>query len=84
MVDRSKQGFSAPDASWFRGESIDYINRLLRDPRAQIYDFVNPAYVSRVLDQFKIEAPFAKRWDGHMHTAAKIATVGGTTAKTAT
>ena len=32
---RRKQGFSAPDASWFRGESIDYINRLLRDPRAR-------------------------------------------------
>src|SRR5437588_8866161 len=24
IIDRSKQGFSAPDASWFRGESIDY------------------------------------------------------------
>ena len=48
-----------------------------------IDDIVNHI-VSRVLDQFKIEAPFAKRWDGHMHTAAKIATVGGTTAKTAT
>jgi flavin prenyltransferase len=31
--------------------------------------------VMRVLDQFGIEAPFAKRWDGHMHTATKIATV---------
>ena len=48
-----------------------------------IDDIVNHI-VARVLDQFKIEAPFAKRWDGHMHTAAKIATVGGTTAKTAT
>ena len=24
-----KQGFSAPDASWFRGESIDYVRRVL-------------------------------------------------------
>jgi 4-hydroxy-3-polyprenylbenzoate decarboxylase len=37
--------------------------------------------VARVLDQFGIAAAFAKRWDGHMQTAAKIATVGGTTAK---
>src|SRR5262249_23656466 len=29
VAKRAKQGFSAPDASWFRGESIDYINRLL-------------------------------------------------------
>jgi 4-hydroxy-3-polyprenylbenzoate decarboxylase len=33
--------------------------------------------VARVLDQFHIPAPFAKRWDGHMQTAAKIATVAG-------
>ena len=25
----NKQGFSSPDASWFRGESIEYIKRLL-------------------------------------------------------
>jgi asparagine synthase (glutamine-hydrolysing) len=51
ILARTKQGFSAPDASWFRGESIDYINRLLRDSRARIYEFINPAYVGRVLDQ---------------------------------
>ena len=27
---------------------------------------------SGVLDQFDIPAPFANRWDGHMHTATKI------------
>jgi asparagine synthase (glutamine-hydrolysing) len=51
VVTRPKQGFSAPDASWFRGESIDYINRLLRDPRARIYEFLNPRYVGELLDQ---------------------------------
>jgi 3-polyprenyl-4-hydroxybenzoate decarboxylase len=40
--------------------------------------------VFRVLDQFGIAAPFAKRWDGHMQTAATIATLGGTTAKSGT
>jgi flavin prenyltransferase len=33
--------------------------------------------VMRVLDQFGIEAPFAKRWDGHMQTAATIAALAG-------
>jgi len=46
-------------------------------------DIVNHI-VSRTLDQFKIEAPFAKRWDGHMHTAAKIAAVVPPTAKSGT
>jgi asparagine synthase (glutamine-hydrolysing) len=50
VTERAKQGFSAPDASWFRGESIDYINRLLRDPKAALYDFVRRDYVSAVLD----------------------------------
>jgi 4-hydroxy-3-polyprenylbenzoate decarboxylase len=37
--------------------------------------------VFRVLDQLGIAAPFAKRWDGHMQTAATIAAVGGAAAK---
>ncbi|CAB4706443.1 unannotated protein [freshwater metagenome] len=48
---RPKQGFSAPDASWFRGESVDYLNRLLRDPDAAIYEFLEPRFVASVLDQ---------------------------------
>ncbi len=36
-----KQGFSAPDASWFQGESIDYVKRCILDPKARIYDFMD-------------------------------------------
>ena len=50
-LDAPKRGFSAPDASWFAGESIDYVNRLLRDPHARLRDFFNPAYVNNVLDE---------------------------------
>jgi asparagine synthase (glutamine-hydrolysing) len=50
VTERAKQGFSAPDASWFRGESIDYIDRLLRNPQALIYEFVERPFVSDVLD----------------------------------
>jgi len=50
ITERTKQGFSAPDASWFRGESIDYINRLLRDPKAIIHDFLDRKYVTEILD----------------------------------
>ena len=51
IATRTKQGFSAPDASWFRGESIEYVNRLLRARSARMYEFFNPAYVERVLEQ---------------------------------
>jgi asparagine synthase (glutamine-hydrolysing) len=48
---RAKQGFAAPDASWFRGESIDYVNRLLRDPGARVNDVLCRGYIGRVLDE---------------------------------
>jgi 4-hydroxy-3-polyprenylbenzoate decarboxylase len=44
--------------------------------RPQTVDDVVDHIVMRVLDQFGIEAPFAKRWDGHMQTAATIAPLG--------
>jgi 4-hydroxy-3-polyprenylbenzoate decarboxylase len=47
----------------------------------QTVDDIVDHIVFRVLDQFGIAAPFAKRWDGHMQTAAKITTVGATAAK---
>ncbi len=51
ITSRAKQGFSAPDASWFRGESIKYINQLLRDPKARLNEFVSRDYVAGVLDE---------------------------------
>jgi len=51
ITERIKKGFSAPDASWFRGESIDYVNSLLRNHKARIYEFITPDYVSRRLDE---------------------------------
>jgi asparagine synthase (glutamine-hydrolysing) len=51
VTTRRKQGFSAPDSSWFRGESIDYINGLLRDPEARINQYLQPCYVRDKLDE---------------------------------
>src|SRR5688572_29412088 len=54
LADAEKQGFSAPDASWFRGESIDYVRRTLLHPKARIYDFLDPkpvhAWINEHLD----------------------------------
>ncbi len=51
VTGRAKQGFSAPDASWFRGESIDYVNSLLRDRRSPVFDFLDPDFVASQLDE---------------------------------
>ncbi|WP_109259399.1 asparagine synthase (glutamine-hydrolyzing) [Hyphobacterium indicum] len=45
-----KQGFSAPDASWFKGESIDYVNRIVNDPNSRIYEFMNSSAVHKLVD----------------------------------
>lgn len=37
-----KQGFSAPDASWFRGESAEYVRDRLCTSGARIYDYLRP------------------------------------------
>lgn len=46
-----KQGFSAPDASWFKGESIEYVRRLLYNSNARIYDFLDRRSVQRLVDE---------------------------------
>ena len=51
VTGRVKQGFSAPDASWFRGESIDYVNNLLRSKETRIYDYLKKDYVTSRLDE---------------------------------
>jgi flavin prenyltransferase len=43
----------------------------------QTVDDVVNHIVARVLDQLGIDAPFAKRWDGRLQTAATIAALSG-------
>lgn len=41
VISREKQGFSAPDASWFKGESISYVKDKLLNKNARIYDYMD-------------------------------------------
>jgi len=50
IANREKQGFSAPDASWFKGESIDYVRRKLYHGSARIYDFMDAGAVRALVD----------------------------------
>jgi asparagine synthase (glutamine-hydrolysing) len=50
LTDQVKQGFSGPDASWFRGESIDYVRKIVYDPKAQMYEFLIPKTVQALVD----------------------------------
>ncbi|WP_010665083.1 asparagine synthase (glutamine-hydrolyzing) [Marinilabilia salmonicolor] len=44
-----KQGFSAPDASWFKGESVDYIRRLLFDRDARLYEYIDADVAQKLM-----------------------------------
>ena len=46
-----KQGFSAPDASWFKGDSIDFVRKELMTDDAAIYQLLDRKAVQRLVDQ---------------------------------
>lgn len=46
-----KQGFSAPDASWFRGESIDFVRRTLFNGNARIYQWLDEGAVRKLVSE---------------------------------
>jgi asparagine synthase (glutamine-hydrolysing) len=46
-----KQGFSSPDASWFKGESIDFVRRNLVDRNAKIYEVLDRSVVIPLIEQ---------------------------------
>jgi asparagine synthase (glutamine-hydrolysing) len=46
-----KQGFSSPDASWFRGESIEFVKRQLLNRQAKIYEVLNRETVETLVKQ---------------------------------
>lgn len=46
----AKQGFSAPDASWFRGESLEYVRRCLLRPDARINQILDRKVTSRLIE----------------------------------
>jgi asparagine synthase (glutamine-hydrolysing) len=51
VTERAKQGFSGPDASWFRGESIDYVRRRLLESDAAIFEFLDRDAVRGLVEQ---------------------------------
>jgi len=51
ISDATKQGFSAPDASWFKGESIDYVKNKLYAKDAIIYDFMDRNTVTGLINE---------------------------------
>ena len=50
ITGRAKQGFSAPDASWFKGESIEYVRRKLYKGSPRIYEYLDREAIRTLVD----------------------------------
>jgi asparagine synthase (glutamine-hydrolysing) len=51
ITEAKKQGFSSPDASWFKGESIEYVRRSIFHKNAKIYDFLDPNSIQALVSE---------------------------------
>jgi len=51
ITDSEKQGFSSPDSSWFKGESIDYVRDKLLNKNAPIYEYLDFKETSKLISQ---------------------------------
>jgi asparagine synthase (glutamine-hydrolysing) len=49
VSERPKQGFSSPDASWFRGDSIEFVKKTLCQPRNPLYELLEYGEVQKKL-----------------------------------
>src|SRR5206468_10370772 len=51
VAEGMKLGFSGPDASWFKGDSIDYVRRRLLNRSARIYDILDADTIIGFVDE---------------------------------
>lgn len=51
IINRKKQGFSAPDESWYRGENAAYVKELLLNKKTLSSEFINPDYMRKIVDE---------------------------------
>lgn len=50
VLDREKKGFSAPDSSWFRGESLNYVKSKIMKKNSRIFDFLDKDLIINLLN----------------------------------
>lgn len=51
IVNAQKKGFSSPDASWFKGESINFVKKEILDKEAPIYNYLSFKSTSELVNE---------------------------------
>ncbi len=46
-----KKGFSAPDESWFKGDSVSFVRRLLCDDNSRIYEYLDYPTINALVEE---------------------------------
>lgn len=51
VVNRKKQGFSAPDESWYRGENFDYVRETLLSQNTLLDKYIRKDFVKKIIEE---------------------------------
>lgn len=51
IINRKKQGFSAPDESWYRGENAEFVKELLLNKKTCSSEFISHDYMKSIVDE---------------------------------
>jgi asparagine synthase (glutamine-hydrolysing) len=51
ILNKPKQGFSAPDRSWYKGKLMNYITNLLLSQKTLERGFFQPAFIKKIIDE---------------------------------
>jgi asparagine synthase (glutamine-hydrolysing) len=51
ITEAKKQGFSSPDASWFKGDSIEFVRRTLLNNRSPLYELLDFNFVKSLVEE---------------------------------
>lgn len=51
IMDRRKQGFSSPEASWYRGENADYVRDMLLKPDLASSTYLSPDFIRATVEE---------------------------------
>jgi len=51
ITKKKKQGFSAPDESWYRGENFEYVKDNLLSNELKMEKYISRKFVSKVINE---------------------------------
>jgi len=51
IINRNKQGFSAPDENWYRGENADYIKEILLSKNTLSTRYIKKDFIKKTIDE---------------------------------